>query len=115
VRALAARCAHLPLALRIAAERLAGHPYRTVAGSVAELDAGRLDALADAGDPHLAIRPILAGSYQDLEPEAARAFCLFGLYPGATISTDAAAALLRRERGRARRLLDALVAVSYIH
>ncbi|KOG84127.1 hypothetical protein ADK47_24580 [Streptomyces rimosus subsp. rimosus] len=111
VRALAARCAHLPLALRIAAERLAGHPYRTVAGSVAELDAGRLDALADAGDPHLAIRPILAGSYQDLEPEAARAFCLFGLYPGATISTDAAAALLRRERGRARRLLDALVAV----
>ncbi|WP_078624714.1 helix-turn-helix domain-containing protein [Streptomyces monomycini] len=111
VRALAERCAHLPLALRIAAERLAAHPHRTVASTVAELDADRLDALADADDPNLAVRPILAASYQDLTPDVARAFRLLGLYPGITISTDAAAALLGRAAARARRQLDALVAV----
>lgn len=111
VRALAERCVHLPIALRIAAERLAAHPHRTVASTVAELDADRLDALADADDPHLAVRPILAASYRDLAPDAARAFRLLGLYPGATISTDAAAALLGRATARARRQLDALVAV----
>ncbi|MEV5592259.1 helix-turn-helix domain-containing protein [Streptomyces sp. NPDC052496] len=110
-RALAERCVHLPIALRIAAERLAAHPHRTVASTVAELDADRLDALADADDPHLAVRPILAASYRDLAPDVARAFRLLGLYPGSTISTDAAAALLGRAAARARRQLDALVAV----
>ncbi|MFH8752913.1 helix-turn-helix domain-containing protein [Streptomyces rimosus] len=110
-RALADRCVHLPIALRIAAERLAAHPHRTVASTVAELDADRLDALADADDPHLAVRPILAASYRDLTPDVARAFRLIGLYPGSTISTDAAAALLGRAAARARRQLDALVAV----
>ncbi|MFE7301363.1 hypothetical protein [Streptomyces sp. NPDC057579] len=78
---LAARCAHLPLALRIVAERLATHTHRRVADVVEELDDALLDALADPDDPQLSIRPILDSSYQALPDDQAGAFRLLGLYP----------------------------------
>ncbi|WP_257981125.1 hypothetical protein [Streptomyces sp. CB02959] len=108
---LAARCAHLPLALRIVAERLATHTLRRVADVVEELDDALLDALADPDDPQLSIRPILDSSYQALPDDQAGAFRLLGLYPAAEFSAAAAGALLNLSTVRARRVLDALVTV----
>jgi hypothetical protein len=54
---LARACAHLPLALRIAAANLADDPHQPVASQVATLRAGdRLVALEIEGDPDAAIR-----------------------------------------------------------
>ncbi|WP_275462041.1 helix-turn-helix domain-containing protein [Streptomyces noursei] len=108
---LAARCAHLPLALRVVAERLATHTHRRIADVVAELDDAALDALTDPDDPQLNVRPILDSSYRALPDDQAGAFRLLGLYPAAEISTAAAGALLNLSAVRARRILDALVAV----
>jgi tetratricopeptide (TPR) repeat protein len=112
-RALAQRCAYLPLALRIAGERLASHPHRPVASMVAELtdDEGRLDLLADEDDQYLAVRSVFSWSYRDLDSEVARAFRLLGLYPGIQISTSAAAVLVGHTLARTRLLLESLVAV----
>ncbi|WJV50856.1 helix-turn-helix domain-containing protein [Streptomyces flavofungini] len=111
--ALARRCAHLPLALRIAAERLATFPHRSIADAVAELAdrRHRLNVLTDIDDPHLAVRAALSSSYRALDVEAARMFRFLGLFPGATISAAAAAALADRPLGHTRRLLEVLVAV----
>ncbi|MFI5831117.1 ATP-binding protein [Streptomyces sp. NPDC051578] len=111
VAALADRCGHLPLALRIAAETLAARPHRTIATAVEELEGqGRLDALAADDDPSLAVRTVLACSYGALEPEEARALRYLGLYPGRRITAAVAAVHLDRELGQTRRLLDALAA-----
>jgi hypothetical protein len=52
-RALAAKCARLPLALRVAAELATADPVRPIADLVAELDTEQrgLDLLDDRGDP----------------------------------------------------------------
>ncbi|MFI6032536.1 NB-ARC domain-containing protein [Amycolatopsis magusensis] len=78
------RCARLPLALRIAASRVAAHPHLTVADVVAELadDRTRLDILSDTGDERAAIRTVFDWSYQRLPPEQARLFRRLGLHPG---------------------------------
>lgn len=111
VAALAERCGHLPLALRIAAETLAARPYRTIAAAVEELTGqGRLDALSADDDPSLAVRTVLACSYRALDPEAARALRYLGIYPARSITAEVAAVLLSRELGQTRRLLDALAA-----
>lgn len=111
-RELVERCACLPLALRIAVERLAGQPHRSVAGMVAELtDDDRLDLLADEDDKYLAVRSVFSWSYRDLDAEAARAFRLLGLFPGLKIGTPAAAALIGQDLGRTRLLLERLAAV----
>ncbi|WP_329142791.1 helix-turn-helix domain-containing protein [Streptomyces sp. NBC_01456] len=111
---LARQCAHLPLALRIVAERLATHTHRRVADVVGELGEAALDALADAEDPRLDIRPILESSYRALPSDQAQVFRLLGLYPAAQVSAPAAAALLGFSTVRARRLLDALVSVHLV-
>ncbi|WP_411140219.1 tetratricopeptide repeat protein [Streptomyces sp. x-80] len=112
-RALADRCGHLPLALRIVAERLATHSYRRISEAAADLAhaSARLDALTDADDPHLAMRAVLACSYRELPPATASEFRLLGLYPGTTISAAAAGALLARTAIQARHCLDDLVAL----
>ncbi|MET8676026.1 tetratricopeptide repeat protein [Streptomyces sp. NPDC004647] len=113
VRDLACRCGHLPLALRIAAERLATHRHLPVAAAVAELadPEDRLDRLADGEDPHLAMRPVFNASYREIDAAVARTFRLLGLFPGRRITTPAAAALIGQPPGRTRRLLEELVGV----
>ncbi|MDQ3577646.1 MAG: tetratricopeptide repeat protein [Actinomycetota bacterium] len=110
-RALALRCGRLPLALRIAAERVATHPHHRVHDLVEELtdEQDRLDALATE-DSH-AIRTVFSWSYRDLSGEAARLFRLLGLHPGPHISVGAAAALADLPTPSARRVLDRLVSV----
>jgi tetratricopeptide (TPR) repeat protein/transcriptional regulator with XRE-family HTH domain len=111
VRALAERCGHLPLALRIAAERVATHPHHAVSQLVAELtgEEQRLDALTT--DDSVAIKTVFSWSYRDLPPDTARTFRLLGLHPGSPVRAGAAAALAGQPVPLARRLLDQLTGV----
>ncbi|WP_371859033.1 AfsR/SARP family transcriptional regulator [Streptomyces paromomycinus] len=89
-------CGHLPLAIRIAAARLAARRTWTVAVLAAKLaDAHhRLDELR-AGD--LSVASALELSYRRLTPRQAEAFRLLSLADGPDISLPAAAALLDTE------------------
>jgi DNA-binding SARP family transcriptional activator len=111
VAAIAARCAFLPLALRIAAERAIVRPRQTLAALAAQLAVARdrLDVLAVDDDPATSVRTVFSCSYQALPAGTARMFRLLGLHPGPDISTPAAAALAATSAAEAQRLLEALV------
>ena len=111
IRALADRCGHLPLALRIAAERVATHPHHSVSLLVEELatENERLDGLST--DDSVAVKTVFSWSYKDLSADAARMFRLIGLHTGSHIRTGAAAALADQPMAQARRILDRLTAV----
>ena len=111
---IATRCACLPLALRIAADRAADRPKLTLAGLAAQLAAtrGRLDVLAaDDDNTSTALRSVFSWSYQALAPDAARMFRLLGLHPGPDVSVPAAAALAATSHAAAGQLLQALAGV----
>jgi tetratricopeptide (TPR) repeat protein len=107
---LAEQCAFLPLALRIAAERVAGRGAADVADLVAELGdhRQRLDLLDTGTDSHAAIRAVFSWSYQHLPDAAARAFRLAGLHPGPDLTVHVLAALIDSDLPAARRALAAL-------
>ncbi|MEV6304065.1 BTAD domain-containing putative transcriptional regulator [Actinoplanes sp. NPDC051861] len=112
---LAAACARLPLALRIAAELAAERADVPLADLVAELcDHHRLDLLDAGGDPRAEVRAVFSWSYQNLPAAAARMFRLLGLHPGETAHVDAVAALTGTGAGEARRLLGVLVRASLV-
>jgi DNA-binding SARP family transcriptional activator/tetratricopeptide (TPR) repeat protein len=114
-RRLAAACAHLPLALRIAAAHLADRPGLTAGAYVQRLETGdRLGALEIEGDRQASVRAAFALSYRLLDPGAARLFRLLGLVPGADVSVPAAAALAGTAPAEARRLLDRLHAACLV-
>jgi DNA-binding SARP family transcriptional activator/tetratricopeptide (TPR) repeat protein len=93
VAEIARLCAHLPLALRIAAANLAIRPTHRVADHVARLAAGgRLDALAIEGDPQTAVRAAFELSCAALDPRELRVFRLTGLAPGPDVTAEQAAA-----------------------
>ncbi|MFI6149097.1 tetratricopeptide repeat protein [Streptomyces sp. NPDC051109] len=110
--AIARHCAYLPLALRIAAERMAelgpvfAAPLAEQLGRAGE----RLDALAVPGEAETAVRPVLAWSYRGLPEAQARAFRLLALHPGAVAGVDAVAALLGEPPAVAARLVGELQA-----
>ena len=107
---LARRCARLPLALRVAAERAAARPGVPLSDMVADLvgQQQRLDLLDAAGDPRTAVRAVFSWSYQQLGAEAARMFRLAGIHPGPDITVPAAASLAATTEADARRLLREL-------
>jgi tetratricopeptide (TPR) repeat protein len=107
---LADRCGHLPLALRIAGERVAAHPYLRLADLLGQLasEADRLDVLEADGDEMSAIRAVFSWSYRALAPETARVFRMLGLHPGPTFSATATATLTDTSVASARRQLTAL-------
>ena len=113
---LVARCANLPLALRIVADRAAGRPGRPLADLVAELrsESDRLDALSMTGDEATAVRGVFSWSYRALPAESARAFRLLSLYPGLEPSVPAMAAIVGTSTSTIRRLLDSLAAVHLV-
>ncbi|MFG2565336.1 BTAD domain-containing putative transcriptional regulator [Streptomyces sp. NPDC048567] len=108
-----AACGFLPLAIRIAASRLASRRTWTVSVLAAKLadERRRLDEL-QAGD--LAVKATFELGYGQLEPAQARAFRLLGLADGPDISLAAAAALLDRDPHTAEDLLEALVDTSLV-
>jgi DNA-binding SARP family transcriptional activator/tetratricopeptide (TPR) repeat protein len=112
---LAKLCAHLPLALRIAAANLADHPERGIEDHVADLrDSNVLTALAVQGDEHTAVRTAFGLSYAALPAAAQRLFRLLSLAPGTDIGTEAVAALAGTDLPQATRLLDRLGAAHLV-
>jgi tetratricopeptide (TPR) repeat protein/DNA-binding XRE family transcriptional regulator len=108
-RRIASLCAHLPLALAIAAARAAARPGFALAALADELGdaAGRLDAL-DVGDPGSSVRAVFSWSTRQLSDQAARMFRLQGIHPGPDITVPAAASLAAIAEPDARRLLREL-------
>ncbi|MEV3990460.1 BTAD domain-containing putative transcriptional regulator [Streptomyces sp. NPDC049837] len=108
-----AACGFLPLAIRIAASRLAARRTWTVSVLAAKLadERRRLDEL-QAGD--LAVKATFELGYGQLEPAQARAFRLLGLADGPDISLAAAAAVLDLPLHDAEDLLEALVDTSLL-
>ncbi|GAA3394445.1 transcriptional regulator AfsR [Streptomyces roseoviridis] len=108
-----AACGFLPLAIRIAASRLAARRTWTVSVLAAKLadERRRLDEL-QAGD--LAVKATFELGYGQLEPAQARAFRLLGLADGPDISLAAAAAVLDLPEWETEDLLEALVDTSLV-
>ncbi|MEU5029944.1 AfsR/SARP family transcriptional regulator [Streptomyces milbemycinicus] len=108
-----AACGFLPLAIRIAASRLAARRTWTVTTLAHKLgnERRRLDELR-AGD--LAVRATFQLGYGQLEPQQARAFRLLGLADGPDISLAAAAAVLDMDPFDTEEFLEALVDTSLL-
>ncbi|CAL9552551.1 AfsR/SARP family transcriptional regulator [Streptomyces sp. enrichment culture] len=106
-------CGFLPLAIRIAASRLAARRTWTVSVLAAKLadERRRLDEL-QAGDQ--AVEATFELGYGQLEPAQARAFRLLGLADGPDISLAAAAAVLDLPAEDAEDLLESLVDTSLL-
>jgi DNA-binding SARP family transcriptional activator/tetratricopeptide (TPR) repeat protein/DNA-binding XRE family transcriptional regulator len=115
VAELAGLCAHLPLALRIAAANLAARPSYRLADYVAALASGdRLTGLAVPEDEQAAVRSAFELSCDTLKPELRRLFRLAGLAPGPDLTAPAVAALAGIATSQAELLLDRLAARNLI-
>jgi hypothetical protein len=90
VRELVAQCGNLPLAVRIAGNRLARQPGQSIASLTDQLrdERTRLATLT-AGD--LGVRPAFAVSYHRLSGSAQRMFRRLALLPGADFGIELAA------------------------
>ncbi|MCX4973611.1 BTAD domain-containing putative transcriptional regulator [Streptomyces sp. NBC_00620] len=108
-----AACGFLPLAIRIAASRLAARRTWTVSVLAAKLgdERRRLDEL-QAGD--LAVKATFELGYGQLEPAQARAFRLLGLADGPDMSLAAAAAVIDLPVEDTEDLLESLVDTSLL-
>ena len=95
-------CAHLPLALVVAAARVETHPDFPLRALVKEFHDRGLDLLGTSG------RTVFATSYQHLTETEARVFRLLGLHPGPDITAQAAASLTAMPIGQVHRALTNL-------
>lgn len=107
---LAQACAHLPLALRLAAADLLDHPGHRIAQYVDTLRRGSIASLDVEGDDQAGIRSAFDLSYRSLAPDGRRLFRLAGLAPGPDLAAGAAGALVDAGPDQAGRLLDRLAA-----
>ncbi|WP_433270743.1 ATP-binding protein [Actinosynnema sp. CS-041913] len=108
-------CGGLPLAVRVAAERVAAHPHLTLDALATELSS--MDRRLDALSPHHGddtVRAVFSWTYRALPHDEARLFRLIGLHPGTAFSREAAAALSGLPPTTAERLLERLVAVHLV-
>ncbi|MEV7188900.1 AfsR/SARP family transcriptional regulator [Kitasatospora sp. NPDC093102] len=107
---LAGLCENLPLALRIAAARLAAHPDWTVSELVAELADESLRLTCLDADGATGISPQLRLTHRRISAEAAHLLTLLAVHPGREVDTLAAAALLGTDLAAAHRALGELAA-----
>lgn len=107
-------CGHLPLAVRIAGQRLAGRPSERLAKLVAQLadQERRLETL-QAGD--LQVRAAFALSYQHLDPVARTLFRRASLAAGPDFSPETAALLADLPLHRAVRYAEELTDEGLLH
>ncbi|WP_211305219.1 tetratricopeptide repeat protein, partial [Crossiella equi] len=112
---LAALCARLPLALRIAGANFAGRPHASLGRYVTDLRAGnRLDALAVEGDSEAAVHAAFELSYRALPVPAQRLFRLLGLLPGADVGTGLVAVAAGLSEEDTWELLEVLLAANLV-
>ncbi len=111
---LVERCAHLPLAVRIAAEHIASRPKARLSALVRELDEESLDLFDLIGDDYTAPRTVFSWSYRHLPDHAATAFRWLGLHPGEDLDPPAVAALCGVDGTTARRTLRLLANASMV-
>ncbi|MFY1633269.1 tetratricopeptide repeat protein [Solwaraspora sp. WMMB335] len=107
VAALAAVCARLPLALRLAAEYAGAQAHLPLSGIVAQLHRDSPLDLLDAGGS-AAIRHVFGWSYQRLDAAARRLFRLLGLNPVPYCTLAGAAALSGTDEAATAQLLHRL-------
>ncbi|MEU4249008.1 SEFIR domain-containing protein [Amycolatopsis sp. NPDC026612] len=109
---LARLCAKLPLAVRVAASRVAVNRHTTLADVVADIACprARLDRLSGADDS-TAVRVVLDWSCARLSAEQALVFRRLGLHPVPEFGVSAAAALTGLNPDRVRRNLEVLAEV----
>jgi tetratricopeptide (TPR) repeat protein len=101
-------CAHLPLAVRIAAARLRSRPAWTVADLARRLG-GEQHRLAELSVGDRSVTGAFMLSYQHLTDSQRRVFRLLGLHPGTDLDLAAAVALTGEPVLVTERDLDALV------
>ncbi|ANN15938.1 transcriptional regulator, SARP family protein [Amycolatopsis orientalis] len=103
-------CGYLPLALRVAAEKISGDPDTSLRELVENLHAvqDRLDNLHVDDDEMTSVRSVISWSYTTLDTESARAFRLLGLVRAPRIDVHAAAALIDRPLTETSEILHAL-------
>ncbi|HYL06775.1 MAG TPA: NB-ARC domain-containing protein, partial [Thermoanaerobaculia bacterium] len=115
--ALAELCAHLPLALRIAASNLVNNPHRSVGGLAAELEQdeeGRLSVLDVGGDAVAAVAATFDLSYSSLPAVTRRTFRHLGLAPGPDVTAEITAVLAGTDRHRAAEELGRLASAHLV-
>lgn len=111
---LARLCASLPLALRVAAERVVSRPHLRLGDLIDDLrDRSSLWQALSMGDDEDVdgVRTVFAWSYRALPEPEARLFRLLGLHPGPDFSLAAVSVLAADSVSRTRQLLDTLVGV----
>lgn len=103
------RCGYLPLAIRLAAARLAHRARWRVADLAQRLGDADRPALAEFAVEHRTLADAFALSYAQLPPPAQRIFRLLGLHPGGQFDRYAVAALSETSPLAAQEQLDELV------
>lgn len=113
---VARACAGLPLAVCVAAARVAARPRQPLAAMAGALDGrgggGALDALRVEGE--YAVRGALDTSYRLLPPEHARGYRMLGLAPVPLLGVEVAAEACALRGDEADRLLDELAEVNLL-
>jgi DNA-binding SARP family transcriptional activator/tetratricopeptide (TPR) repeat protein len=112
--ALADACAHLPLALRVAAAHLLLDPGRGIAAHLAELQADRIGRLSVEGDAAASLRASLDLSYRALPEPARRLLAVVGLHPAETFCLGAVTSLAGEPLETVRESLAALVRAHFL-
>lgn len=100
---LAGLCGGLPIALCVAAARIASRPRRSLARMIDELsdERARLDMLSAEGD--LSVRATFDVAYGDLSPPLQRVYRTLGLHPGKVFGVEGAAAAIGTDLRATRR------------
>jgi len=112
---VAALCAYLPLALRIAAANLISFPGGHADEYVDSLRTGnRLAALTVDDDPVSAVSNAFALSYDSVGPDDRRLFSLAGLFPGPDFSANAVAVLADTSAAQTRNSLNRLTVANLL-
>ncbi|WP_158574090.1 tetratricopeptide repeat protein [Streptomyces triticagri] len=114
-KALVDHCSGLPVALHVAAARLANNPHLTLHDLATELsvDENRLASL-NAGLSASPVTAILDASYRQLPAHMAHGYRLLGWIPGPTFDAATAAAALDSDPTSAQVLLDVLEDMSLL-
>jgi tetratricopeptide (TPR) repeat protein/transcriptional regulator with XRE-family HTH domain len=115
-RTLARQCSGLPLALCVAAERIAARPQRRLADLVDDLanETDQLDVLTVADDVSLEVRRVFSWSYRALPEDAAHVFRVLSLHWSAEFSIFSAASVVGYPPRRVRLHLDTLTGAHLI-